>query len=181
MSQKSKAPSHNTLIYTISTNITCEVAHYEEVTCKEIKRHQMGTNWQPKDHQVAPIRCAALFSLSLSVSPFLSPVQHWKIAVSHERWPGYVVCFPFNLAISHSHLSDQCLDARSCVCAWSYVHGFTCYCVLLPTHVCFFRADTNFSQPVNSPKPSKGSLKFVSSHASLFLSVTHTHYLYTIV
>lgn len=55
----------------------------------------------------------ALWCMSFALSQ--SRVKHLE-ETSQETWPAYVVCFPFNLAVSHSHLSDRCLGVHKCVC-----------------------------------------------------------------
>ena len=55
------------------------------------------------------LRSVASNTLVLSRSP--SWVQHWEL-MSQEGCPANAACFLFNIAVSHFHLSDRCLDER---------------------------------------------------------------------
>lgn len=75
-------------------------------------------------------RCSNLLYCVVRLFLSQSRVKHSE-EMSQERWPAYVVCSPFNLAVSHSHLSDHCLDVHKCVCVR------VCECILTWAIVCF--------------------------------------------
>lgn len=109
-------------------------------------------------------------------------VQQWKIAMSPERWPAYVVCSPFNLALSHSHLSDHCLGVYMSLqlCGFVEVHMYESLCVrvfmldfIFPFFLFCLRRKTIFLNPCQHPKAIQIKLKFFIIQ-SFSLSLTHT-------
>lgn len=129
--------------------------------------------------------------------PFLfSLLQHWNTVVSLERWPAYVVRFPFNLAVSYSHQPNQyqdfCLHVDKIMCAGSYngvcagINPCACVCNWVGVHigllVISIQEEKHFSQPLSNAQshPNETS-SFLSLDAPLSLfSFEHTYrYTYT--